>query len=190
MKYKIIAVDMDGTLLSDDKHISDYNLKMIEKAVSLGVKFVITSGRVPSGLKFYEDTIAKNQPMICCNGAKILDEDRKVIYSNSISKESAFKVIDIFREDKDTYYHFYSNDIVCSEQFSHGVENFYKFNSSIDRKYRMEIRIVPDAKKYIEDNELEVDKIVALDDNLDYLQDLRNRVETVKGIATSKSEIR
>ena len=117
MKYKIIAVDMDGTLLNDDKHISDYNLEMISKAVKSGVKFVIASGRVPSGLKFYEATVSKNQPMICCNGAIILDDNKKLIYSNYIDKKSILQVIDVLREERDTYYHFYSEDIIYGEQF-------------------------------------------------------------------------
>lgn len=189
MKYKIIAVDMDGTLLNDNKHISDYNLAMINKAVEKGVKFVIASGRIPGGLKFYEDTVAKNQPMICCNGAIILDEHKTTIYSNKLNKEELLKIIDVLREGKDTYYHFYSGDIIYSEQFGYAIEKFYKFNRSIDRKHRIEIRIIGDAKEYIEKKELEINKIVVVDDDLEYLAQLRNRIDSIEGIETTKSGI-
>lgn len=53
MKYKIIAVDMDGTLLNDEKSISKYNLDMVCEAEKLGVKIVMATGRLPSSLKFY-----------------------------------------------------------------------------------------------------------------------------------------
>ncbi|MFQ9073515.1 MAG: HAD family hydrolase [Faecalibacillus faecis] len=38
--YKIIACDLDETLLSDDRTISKDNVEAIEKAKELGVKFV------------------------------------------------------------------------------------------------------------------------------------------------------
>lgn len=189
MKYKIIAVDMDGTLLNDNKHITDNNLDMIKKAVNKGVKFVISSGRIPSGLKFYGDTVSKKQPMICCNGAIILDENREVIHSKSIDKKDILKAIDIIREKKDTYFHFYDESAIYSEQFRFTAEGLYNFNREIDRKFRVEIRLVPDAKEVIEKAEFDINKIVVIDDNIEYLDELRKRIDSIIGIETTKSEI-
>lgn len=189
MKYKIIAVDMDGTLLNDNKHITDNNLDMISKAVNKGVKFVISSGRISSGLKFYGDTVSKKQPMICCNGAIILDENREVIHSKSIDKKDILKVIDIIREKKDTYFHFYDESAIYSEQFRFTAESLYNFNREIDRKFRIEIRLVPDAKEVIEKAEFDINKIVVIDDDIEYLDELRKRIDSIIGIETTKSEI-
>lgn len=189
MKYKIIAVDMDGTLLGDNKHISDYNLEMIRKAVHSGVKFVIASGRVPSGLKYYEATISKKQPMICCNGAIILDENKNEIYSNSIEKNSALQVIDLLREEKDVYYHFYSQGIIYGEQFGFAIESVYHFNRKSSRDLRMEIRLIGDAKKYIKDIDKDINKIVVQDKDLQYLEELRKKIDIIPGVETTKSNI-
>jgi Cof subfamily protein (haloacid dehalogenase superfamily) len=189
LKYKIIAVDMDGTLLNDNKHITDNNLDMISKAVNKGVKFVISSGRISSGLKFYGDTVSKKQPMICCNGAIILDENREVIHSKSIDKKDILKVIDIIREKKDTYFHFYDESAIYSEQFRFTAESLYNFNREIDRKFRVEIRLVPDAKEVIEKAEFDINKIVVIDDDIEYLDELRKRIDSIIGIETTKSEI-
>lgn len=189
MKYKIIASDMDGTLLNDDKNISNYNLAMINKATSLGVKFVIASGRVPATLKFYEETIGKNQPIICANGAIVLDHNKNIIYSNPISKNNLIKIIDILREYKDTYYHFYDGDVFCSEQFEYSAKKFYNFNRKVDQKYRMEIRLIKDAKDYIIRSNSNIDKIVVMDDDIKYLEHLRYKIENLNEIETTKSEI-
>ncbi len=189
MKYKIMAVDMDGTLLDDDKRISQYNLNMINKAIEMGVKFVIASGRVPVGLKFYEETIAKNQPMICGNGAVILDHAKKVIYSNTISKNNLINIVDTLRKGKDIYYHFYDGDIFCTEQFNYAAEKFYNFNRKLDKKYRMEIRIIKDAKDYIINSNSNIDKIVVIDDDIEYLDSVRNKIDNLYGVDTTKSEI-
>ena len=49
--YKLIAVDMDGTLLREDKTISDRTKKAIHKAVEKGVRVVLASGRPIEGLE-------------------------------------------------------------------------------------------------------------------------------------------
>lgn len=189
LKYKIIAVDMDGTLLNDNKQITNNNLYMISKAVDKGVKFVISSGRIPIGLKFYENTVSKNQPMICCNGAIILDENKEIIYSKSIDKKVILKVIDIIREKKDTYFHFYDENAIYSEQFKFVTKGFYNFNREVDRKFRVEIKLVPDAKDTIEKAQFDINKIVVIDDDIEYLDELRKRIDSIIDIETTKSEI-
>ena len=45
MKYKLIATDMDGTLLNDEHLISEGNIEAIKEIQKKGVKFVLASGR-------------------------------------------------------------------------------------------------------------------------------------------------
>lgn len=45
MNYKLVALDLDGTLLNSDKNISKRNLEAIKKANENGVKVVIITGR-------------------------------------------------------------------------------------------------------------------------------------------------
>jgi Cof subfamily protein (haloacid dehalogenase superfamily) len=189
LKYKIVAVDMDGTLLNDDKNITDDNIAMISRVINKGVKFVISSGRIPAGLKFYENTISKNQPMICCNGAIILDHDKNIIYSKSIDKKQLLEVVDVLKEKKDTYFHFYDENSIYSEQFKFSMESIHNFNKNIDEKFRIEVKLVPDAKKTIENADFDINKIVVIDNDIEYLNELRKRLEDIQGIETTKSDI-
>ncbi|NEZ45949.1 HAD family phosphatase [Clostridium niameyense] len=189
MKYKLIAIDMDGTLLNDEKAITDKNLFMINKAKENNVKIVIASGRVPGGLKFYENTIAKGEPMICSNGGIVLDDNKKTIFNNGIPKDKLFKIIDILREKKDTYYHFYHNDIMCTEKLEFGSCKFYNFNKNIDRKYRMEIRIVPNSKEYVKKIEEPISKIVIMDEDFNYLKELEEMINRVCSVSITRSDL-
>jgi Cof subfamily protein (haloacid dehalogenase superfamily) len=189
VKYKLIAVDMDGTLLNDRKIITDYNIVRIRKAVELGVKFVLCSGRMPGGIRNYAEAIAKNEPIICCNGAVILDERGQIMYSSHISNKSMLEVVDILREKKDTYYHFYDEDTIYTEQFNSYMNEFYKFNRRLDRKFRSEIRIIVDTKKFIQQSGRYVNKLVVVDDDNDYLMELREKLEKVSGIEVTRSNV-
>ncbi len=68
-----IISDMDGTLLNDDKKISEKNLSALSYFVENGGKFTIASGRVLSRLQLYSDQLPVNLPIITMNGMMIQD---------------------------------------------------------------------------------------------------------------------
>ncbi|MGZ7222912.1 HAD hydrolase family protein, partial [Streptococcus pyogenes] len=47
---KLIAIDMDGTLLNSQKEISDLDKKTLQKAAKAGIKIVLCTGRPKSGI--------------------------------------------------------------------------------------------------------------------------------------------
>lgn len=190
MKYKLIAVDLDGTLLNDEKSVCEYNIDRIKKAISLGVKFVLCSGRLPAGLNIYSETVAKKQPVICANGSILLDDNKKLIYSSHINRNSMFEIIDILREKKDTYYHFYDENVMYTEKFAMSTEKFNEFNKQLDRKFRLELRIIPDSKEFIKSTTKSINKIVVVDDDTDYLKELRESIEKVEDIEITSSDVR
>ena len=72
--YKLIALDMDGTLLNDEKKISSANYEAIQKARENGVKVVLASGRPLVGFKKYLeelDLISKDDYAVAFNGALV-----------------------------------------------------------------------------------------------------------------------
>ncbi len=54
---KLVAIDMDGTLLDNDKHLSQKNVQAIARVAQAGVKVVICTGRQLSGVKPYYDQL-------------------------------------------------------------------------------------------------------------------------------------
>ncbi|APQ72915.1 HAD family phosphatase [Clostridium botulinum] len=189
MNYELIALDMDGTLLNDEKKITEKTLSYIKEAKEKGIKVVISSGRVPGGLKFYEKTIAKEEPMICANGALILNDKKETIYNEGINKNTLLNIIDVLRKYKDTYYHFYHDNIMCTEKFDYSTKKFYEFNKNIERKYRIEIRIITDSKEYIKHRSSEITKIVVVDNDLKYLNRIQKEIEDNLRVSVTKSHI-
>jgi Cof subfamily protein (haloacid dehalogenase superfamily) len=72
--YKLLAVDMDGTLLNSNRVISQLNKESLKKAKEKGIKVVITSGRGLKGLDNFVEQIdlrGKNEYIIANNGGTI-----------------------------------------------------------------------------------------------------------------------
>lgn len=72
--YKMIAIDMDGTLLREDGTISERTKLAIKQARRKGVKVILASGRPYDGLKCYlEDLelLSNEDYILCFNGALV-----------------------------------------------------------------------------------------------------------------------
>jgi Cof subfamily protein (haloacid dehalogenase superfamily) len=73
MRIDLIALDLDGTLLSPDESISAANRQAIRAALELGVRVVLVTGRgVDMPIQVSRD-LNLNLPVICCHGALTKD---------------------------------------------------------------------------------------------------------------------
>lgn len=71
MEQHLIALDLDGTLLTDTKHISDRNKKAIQKVREEGHIVCIATGRPYRASQMYYNELALNTPIVNFNGAFI-----------------------------------------------------------------------------------------------------------------------
>ena len=88
MKYKMLVLDMDDTLLNDDHIISNENKVMLAKARELGVHIVLASGRpTPAMTAYAKELQLDNSYMISYNGAVITDlKEDKVIFEQTLTQ--------------------------------------------------------------------------------------------------------
>lgn len=68
-------------------------------------------------------------------------------------------------------------------------KKFYEFNKDIERKYRIEIRIITDGKEYIKHRSSEITKIVVVDNDLEYLNRIQKEIEDTLKVSVTKSHI-
>ena len=69
--YKLVAIDLDGTLVTDDKKLTKKTIETINQASKKGVKIMISSGRAFYRLEKFVDELGlrkENQCTICFNG--------------------------------------------------------------------------------------------------------------------------
>lgn len=95
-KYKLIAMDMDGTLLNDEKEISPKTLKTLERLQKDGTLLTICTGRNISGIEKYMELLKPKGPVICCNGAIIMSAGGKETLMNcTMNKDDARSIYDL-----------------------------------------------------------------------------------------------
>ncbi len=71
MSIKLIALDLDGTLLNSEKKITPRTLAAIHEAQAKGVGVTIATGRMFKGAEIFGRQIGANAPLVCCNGGVV-----------------------------------------------------------------------------------------------------------------------
>jgi Cof subfamily protein (haloacid dehalogenase superfamily) len=123
MKYKMLVLDMDDTLLTDDHTISNENKVMLAKARELGVHIVLASGRpTPAMIAYAKELQLDNSYMISYNGAVITDlKEDKVIFEQTLTQEQIHELYDYSLKSK-THIITYVNGKIVSETDSEYIE--------------------------------------------------------------------
>jgi Cof subfamily protein (haloacid dehalogenase superfamily) len=83
--YKVIATDLDGTLLNADHQVDPFTVATVRKLESDGLQFVIATGRHYCDVAGIRDLLGINPYLITSNGARIHAPDNTVIHADDLA---------------------------------------------------------------------------------------------------------
>ena len=94
-KISILLADVDGTLVDSQKRITARAKAAIEKLTEAGIKFAVTSGRPPRGMKMIVEAVKLSAPLAAFNGGMLVEPDTmKVLVQQTLDAEIAQDVIE------------------------------------------------------------------------------------------------
>lgn len=143
-KYKIIALDLDGTLTRSDKTISCHTREILIEAQQRGHKVVLASGRPTNGMGYLADQLRMDEfggTVLAFNGGEITDWSTHEILNQVLFPEEAVPLLHDFAVDKG-----FAIMTYCGKQiFTIEEGNKYVMQSAM--RNRMEIVVVDDFLK-------------------------------------------
>jgi hypothetical protein len=92
-KYRLIALDLDGTLLNSGMKVSETNQEALRKAVEAGAKVVLATSRWFGLAKRTADRLNLDTPIICSNGAEARYPDGREIFHLPLDAEAAREIV-------------------------------------------------------------------------------------------------
>ncbi len=148
--YKLIAIDLDGTLLNSYGEISKKNARAIKKAEEKGIKVVLTSGRTSSSIESYANDMGANEFLISGNGASVYDLQKKeIIYNNFLSKEKVLELCDIC-EKNSMFYNVYTENSVITKSLNYNTLFYHSENLKKPEDKQTKLIIVENILQYIQ----------------------------------------
>ena len=153
--YKLIAIDLDGTLLNSNGIISEKNKEAIKKAQEQGIEVILASGRSKDSIKNFALEINSNKYLIAGNGALAYDiQKNKDIYDKSIKKEEVLKILKICEENS-IFYSLHTKSSILTKSLNYSPLVYYSENLKKPEDKKTAINVIPNLYEYVQSNNRE-----------------------------------
>jgi Cof subfamily protein (haloacid dehalogenase superfamily) len=140
--FKLIAIDLDGTLLNDNHEISLLNKMAIRKVLNRGIQVTLVTGRVYKSAVYYAEELGLDSFLVLCNGALIKNREAEVLYASRLDMALTGKLLE-FAERNRVYIKVYIDDTLFIKEETEEARNFSKV-------HRIQYKAVGDLSAYIE----------------------------------------
>ena len=99
MTSRVIALDLDGTLLTGKKTILPASLDALARAKDAGYQIIVVTGRHHVAIHPFYQALALDTPAICCNGTYLYDyHAKKVLESDPMPVDKALSLTEMLNE--------------------------------------------------------------------------------------------
>lgn len=186
MNYKLVAIDMDGTLLNSNNEVSERTKIAIEKAKDKGVYVVLATGRILKSALQYRRDLKITNPIVACNGAIIVNEHEEIIYKKPLDKNIIENILDLGKRNN-IYYHFYDEYGFYANTLVEEVVSFYNTAAAKLKGIELDINIFKEKQEVLTRNDLNVLKFMFIDDDLEKLYKVRKELDQMGSLSTSSS---
>lgn len=181
--YKLIAIDLDGTLLNSNGTVSNETKGILRQIIDKNIKIILTSGRMIDSIKAIAEEIGGQKYLIAGNGSIVYDiENNQILYKNFLKKEKVLDVIKICEENS-IYYNVYTKKELLAPALKYNVLYYYKENANREEKDRTKINIIDNMYEYIEKSDREdFLKITICDEDRMIFNSIIKKIKQIKDV--------
>lgn len=163
MRIKLVASDLDGTIIDKNNNISQKNFDAIRKIRRKNIDFAICTGKAYSVSKKICDKFTASYG-IFGNGTQIIDlKSNKELLRKTISKEDLLFVVTLAKR-YNYHIHLYTDTEIISEKLEFMDLRNYKLKNE-NSNDSLSFKIVPNILEFIEKNDIETFSAVISSDN-------------------------
>lgn len=181
----MIGLDMDGTLLNDNKEITPYTKRVLEQAMEEGVLVLLATGRPISAIQRELSVFPKMKYAVTANGGRIVDlTTKKDIYTSLLPVDRAEKVLDVLADYDNMYEIFVDGVGYTKKSCMEHLENYFENPSMIE--YVLKTRNdVEDVKEALLQMNQPVDKVHGVFAKVSDREAAMERMQSIEGITAS-----
>ncbi len=184
---KMVAFDLDGTLLDSEKRISEYTRMVLEKAIEQGIVVIPATGRPIIGLPEAVRNFPGIKYAVTSNGARIVDvQTDETVSESSLAVETAVKVLEVFEEYDCHREIIIDTSYYANEDTLERIHDYHRQRSLGDYTQRTRIP-VEDVKKKALDTGKPLEKVHAVFKYDEELNAAKKRLDQIEGIVAANA---
>ena len=123
--YKLIALDMDGTLLNNEHKLTRYTKEILLKIYNKGIKIVLASGRPYQSMNLFVKELGFEIPLIATNGSLVKSSTGEIIAQETIPTDDVYQLLNYTKEN-DIYTSLYFHDSICIDRITEKSDVHFK----------------------------------------------------------------
>ena len=186
-QIRLIALDLDGTLLDDQKRLSENNIQALAECARQGIQVVPATGRPADGIPKELRSIPGVRYAITTNGGAVVDlETGKRLSQCVLSNEQAVQILDIVRRFHVMYDPYVQGRGITQPSFFEHMEEF-GIGPAVQKLVRATRDVVPDVYQYMVETKNCAEKINIFLADLSDRDVLREKLSAVDGLVISSS---
>jgi len=182
MQYKLVAIDIDGTLLNSRNEIPAENVQTIRELRQRGVQFVVVTGRPDIMAREYVNTLGISAPILGCNGATMRDVvSGETYYCKAIPLQPLTELYNYF-QTAGLYPRYYGLDKVYSfnpHEFDEQRNPFAHFSKQLAQN--MEFKVIESIDELIASGEIIIKLMYPVSDPA-LLEPLQQQLRLIDGV--------
>jgi len=97
-KISLLLSDVDGTLVTTEKVLTERARNAVSRLHDKNIRFAVTSGRPPLGMRMFVDPLGLSEPIAGFNGGAYVAPDLRLLESHVLSADAARTAVEIARE--------------------------------------------------------------------------------------------
>lgn len=197
---KLIASDMDGTLLNSKHDIDDETVEAIRNAENAGIIFAISTGREYDNVEPFLKKHNIRCKCVLMNGAEYRDEDGNIVEVININTDIATEIIDILNRDKVSARIFTDRGVYTSDTKEEALKEMtyrtMSFNPHMTfeeateeakkQPYFVQLKYIDNMDEFLNSG-IEIRKFVAFHKDIELIDRIKEEISKFKGIAVSSS---
>lgn len=160
-KYKLICLDVDGTLYDSHKRIPKENIEAIMEAASKGIKIAITTGRMYNYGNLYGSKLGVDTLTVASNGSFVKYEGEVLIHETISHEDLMFLTGLLEKLDLFTHYNEW-NALICNRPLGDG-NGYIDANLHLPPERRIEIIETDDLLRTFKERDSKIVKSISLE---------------------------
>lgn len=182
MSIRLIALDMDGTLLTSEKTLSEENKRALEKCIEKGIYIVPATGRTTVGIPDFVKNIPGVRYGITTNGAVLADmETGETLDERLLSPEQVIRILELLDRHNAMYDPYIKGRGISEERFYDHMEK-YGLYGPMKELVKQTRDVVPNIIEYVKERQLPAEKVNSFFGDLEEREIVKKELEQLPGI--------